>query len=74
MELKTLRQNIHGYFKTRFGFESVFDESEFYENELLFTLLVCNTFDKVKKMKPNKKVKQRERKEEISLYIINLRE
>ena len=74
MDLKTLRLRIHNFFETRFGFKYDFCESECYENELLFTLLICNTFDKVKKMKQNKKVKQGERKEDISLHIIALRD
>ena len=74
MDVKTLRYRIHHYFNTKFGFRSNFYESECYENELLFTLLICNTFDKVRKIKENKKVQQRERNMEISFHILNLKD
>ena len=54
-DIESLRQLIRQYFTTEYGFNHV----EYEENELVFVLLICNTFDKVKSLaKQNKKAKQ----------------
>lgn len=71
LKIKCLRKLIRLYFTTDYNFNHV----EFEENELLFVLLVCNTFDIVKSVaKKNKKLKQYERKQDIALLILELRD